>query len=174
MKSRKGVTLLELLIVVTLFAVIFSAVEFLFSGTIFSSASLSSRVNKDTEAISFYSQLSAQLFSSFNPRRENFLLDSDTLSFYTLSPLFYPCGVRAEYRFKKDNGTVEVVYEEFPYPDGRLGEEGKRKVVIGRFSDVKFYVYVNGEWKDAYRGSFQGIGKVEIDGREYIITGKVK
>ena len=144
-KSERAFTLLEILVVVALVAVLFSAVEFFYSGTMFSSGDLERRAVRLEDAVSLYSQLSRQLFSSFNPEQENFLLTGDRLSFYTLYPVFYSGGVRAVYLFKKtESGDTEVIYQEFPYPDGKLEANGTMRFVVGRFSGFSFSVLSGG------------------------------
>ncbi len=174
MESRKGFTLLEVLIVVALFVVLFAAIEFMFTGTLFSALEISGKVDKETSALSLYSQMNRQLFSRFNPKKENFLLTENRLSFYTLSPVFFEGGVRAEYLFNGTERGVRVIYEEFPCPDGRLGTKGKKKMDFGVFDNVSFSVFQNGEWKREFGEDFPGIGNLTVDGRSFIVVGSGK
>ncbi|EDP73125.1 hypothetical protein HG1285_10797 [Hydrogenivirga sp. 128-5-R1-1] len=62
MKQDKGFTLLELLIVITLIAIVFSIGGFVFINNIKSMFSFSSELNNSTVQLSFINQLTAQLF----------------------------------------------------------------------------------------------------------------
>ncbi|WP_456426027.1 type II secretion system protein [Desulfurobacterium sp.] len=176
MKNGKSAfTLLEILIVVSLMAVLFAAVEFFYSGIVFSSGNIERRAVQLEDTLSLYSQFSKQLFSFFKPENENFLLTQDRLSFYTLYPVFYTGGVRAVYLFEKaDDGRVKVIYQEFPYPDGKLESNGTKEIVLGEFSGFDFKVLDGNHWTENFKGNFTGVAKLSVDGREFLITGKVE
>ncbi|WP_457570146.1 type II secretion system protein [Desulfurobacterium sp.] len=174
-KSKSAFTLLEILIVVSLMAVLFAAVEFFYSGTVFSSGDVEKKAVCMENDLNLYSQLSRQLFSFFKPESENFLLTKNRLAFYTLYPVFYSGGVRAVYIFKKkDNGKTEVIYQEFPYPDGKLDSNGTKEIVLGDFSSFGFQVLNGGNWTESFEGNFTGIARLFVDGEKFLITGKVE
>ncbi len=173
MKQDKGFTLLELLIVITLIAIVFSIGGFVFINNIKSMFSFSSELNNSTVQLSFINQLTAQLFSKYEKRYENIKIDEDRISFYTGYPVFYEGFVRAEYILKKnkDTGYTTVYYEEFPYIDGNLGFDGLKKSYIGKFKNLKISVYDGGKWYINYRNKkFPAVIKVSIDGNDYYIT----
>ncbi|OMH40861.1 type II secretion system protein [Desulfurobacterium indicum] len=174
-KSKSAFTLLEILIVVSLMAVLLAAVEFFYSGTVFSSGDIEQKAVYVENDLNLYSQLSRQLFSFFKPRNENFLLTKDRLAFYTLYPVFYSGGVKAVYIFRREgNGKTEVIYQEFPYPDGKLDSNGTKKIVIGDFSNFEFQVLNGGNWTENFEGNFTGIARLFVDGKKFLITGKIE
>ena len=175
MKDKKGFTLLELLLVFTLLLVVFGVIGLSFTGNIKGNIELSAKVNKTVEGLSIYNQIAKQFFSGYTERRINIKLDGDRLSFYTRYPLFFPGVVRAEYYIEKDeDGKEKLIYEEFPYVDGKLGYPGLKKQVLGTFKDVKFEAYKGSRFYNSFSGKkFPSVIKIYLDGHEfYVYSGR--
>ncbi|WP_457640537.1 prepilin-type N-terminal cleavage/methylation domain-containing protein [Persephonella sp.] len=172
MKDKKGFTLLELLLVVTLILITFSVIGISYISNLKDSINLSSKISRYTQYLSVNNQLSKQIFAKIEIKPQNFQLDRDRISFYTLYPIFYSGAVRAEYRIKKlENGRYILVYEEFPYIDGKLGWEGLKKITLGNFEKISFFVIQNGRIYENYsRKNFPQIIKMVIDDETFYIT----
>ncbi|ACO03232.1 MAG TPA: prepilin-type N-terminal cleavage/methylation domain-containing protein [Persephonella sp.] len=172
MRDKRGFTLLEVLLVLTLILLVFGVVGFSYISNVRDSMDLTSRISKYTQYLSVTNQLSKQIFARFEKKEQNFLLDRDRISFYTLYPLFYSGAVRAEYRIKKtEEGRYILVYEEFPYIDGKLGWDGIKKITIGNFKKISFFAVDKGKIYENFRGkSFPDIIKIIIDDQTFYIT----
>ncbi|WP_457625168.1 prepilin-type N-terminal cleavage/methylation domain-containing protein [Persephonella sp.] len=169
MKS-KGFTLLELLLVVSLFLLIFGVAGYTFISNIRGSLELSYLTNRYVSYLSVNEQLTRQIFSKIEKKKENFVLGSDGISFYTVYPVFFEGAVRAEYRIKKEHKKIKLFYMEYPYIDGRLGSEGVKKVLLGVFDDVKFEAYYRGRFTDRYRGKiFPYMLRIKLDDSYFYI-----
>ncbi|MBK3332297.1 prepilin-type N-terminal cleavage/methylation domain-containing protein [Persephonella atlantica] len=173
---KTGFTLLELLIVVTLIAVVFTVAGMVFVNNLKSFSLLSSSLNENAIKLGFINQLTSQLFSKYEGRTINFLATKDGISFYTYYPVIYEGVVRAEYRFnKEEDGAITVIYEEFPYPDNKLGHAGLKKVFIGRFRQVEIEFLENNSWKTGYKSkNFPEVIKVDFGDAVHYITVNVK
>ncbi|MCX8083909.1 MAG: hypothetical protein N3C60_03210 [Calditerrivibrio sp.] len=96
-------------------------------------------------------------------------LKNGRLSFYTMVPVLYSGIVRAEYYFDKGEKTFH--YEEYPYIDGRLGESGLKRNVLGRFDEVKFYALKDGTWTEELSEKDKtGVIKMVIDGQDHYLV----
>jgi prepilin-type N-terminal cleavage/methylation domain-containing protein len=172
MKDKKGFTLLEVLLVLSLILIVFSVLGFSYISNIKHSIELSSRIGKFAQYLSVTDQLSKQFFARIEKKDQNFLLDRDRISFYTLYPLFYSGAVRAEYRVKRTKeGRYVLTYEEFPYIDGKLGWDGVKRITLGNFKNVSFYVIDRGKIYENYTDKkFPYILKIVIDDQTFYIT----
>ena len=169
MKNR-GFTLLELLLVVSLLLIVFGVVGLSFTANIKGNIELSGRINKTVEELSIYNQLAKQFFSGYTGLGTNIKLEKDRLSFYTLYPVLYFGAVRAEYYVEDFEGKKKLVYEEFPYVDGKLGYGGLKKQVLGVFKNVSFEAYTGNRFYTSYSGkTFPKVLKVTLDDKEYYI-----
>ncbi|WP_457643798.1 prepilin-type N-terminal cleavage/methylation domain-containing protein [Persephonella sp.] len=172
MKNR-GFTLLELLLVITLVMLVFGIIGFSFVNFLTGNANLSARINKTVNDLSVYNQISKQMFSVYTGRKINIKIDANRISIYTLYPVFYEGAVRAEYYIKEENKKKILIYEEYPYVDGRLGHPGLKKMVLGEFQSVSFEVLKDGRFTDRYTGQkIPPALRITTDGGEYIITGR--
>lgn len=168
MKS-KGFTLLELLLVLSLLLIVFGVIGFSFSSNIKQNLELSERINKTIESLSIYNQLSKQLFSGYQKNKENFRLDRNRISFYTLYPVFFSGAARAEYYVEEKEGKNYLMYEEFPFIDGKLGYPGLKKQVLGIYKQINFEVLNNNKYYETFSGKdFPQAVKIVLDGQEYI------
>ncbi|WP_456401661.1 prepilin-type N-terminal cleavage/methylation domain-containing protein [Persephonella sp.] len=176
MKNNKGFTLLELLLVILLLLTVFGVLGMSYISNIKDTVTLTGKINRFTQYLSINNQLSKQLFSKFEKEGINFRLDRDRLSFYTLYPLFYSGAVRAEYKIKKIEGDRYIlIYEEFPYIDGKLGWDGLKKITIGNFEKVEFYIIDRGKIFENYSSkNFPEILKIVLDDEIFYITAGVE
>ncbi len=168
--KNDGFTLLELLLVLTLILLVFGVIGFSFTSNIKENIELSSRINRSIESLSIYNQLAKQFFSGYTQKNINIKLTHNRLSFYTYYPLFYPGAVRAEYYIEEENGLKKLIYEEFPYVDGKLGFGGLKKQVLGIFKKVSFEVYKGNRFLTSYSGKdFPQVLKIVLNDKEYLI-----
>jgi len=167
--KNKGFTLLELLLVLSLILIVFGIVGFSFTSNIKQNLNLSLEINKTIQSLSIYNQLSKQLFSKYEKTNINFKLDEDRISFYTLYPVFFEGAVRAEYYVENKNKKIFLFYEEFPYVDGKLGNTGLKKQLLGIFEDVKFEAVKGDRYYESISGrNFPQAVKISLDGRSFI------
>ena len=168
--KNKGFTLLELLLVLVLILLAFGVIGFSFTSNIKGNIELSTKINSYIESLSIYNQIAKQFFSGYTKKRINIRLNKDRLSFYTYYPLFYPGAVRAEYYIEEEKGVKKLIYEEYPYVDGRLGFEGLKKQVLGRFKNIYFEAYKGNRFYTSYSGKeFPQVLKLVLDEQEYLI-----
>ncbi|WP_457644417.1 prepilin-type N-terminal cleavage/methylation domain-containing protein [Persephonella sp.] len=172
MRNKKGISLLEVLLVLTLLLLVFGVVGSSYVSSFKNSIDLSSRISMYTQYLSVTDQLAKQIFARFEKTEKNFVLDRDRISFYTLYPVFFSGAVRAEYRLKKtEKGRYLLIYEEFPYVDGKLGWDGIKKITIGNFTKVSFFALSNGKVYENFSGkSFPQVLKIVIDDQTFYIT----
>jgi len=169
--TNKGFTLLEVLLVVSLLLVVFGLFGFSFINTVKGNLSLKEKLYKNISHLSVYNQLTKQLFSVYTEKEPSIYLEQDRLSFYTLYPVFFEGGVRAEYYTQQNGDKTLLLYEEFPYIDGRLGYKGTKKMVLGSFKTVKFEAVEGGRVYKSYKGEKPPEGIViTLDNHSYIIT----
>lgn len=176
MKKNEGFSLLELLVVIILISLVFSIGGTVFINNIKSMGDFENSINNNINEIAFINQLTAGLYSKYEKRDENIKIEEDRISFYTGYPVFYEGFVRAEYILKKsDEDYTDIYYEEFPYVDGNLGFDGIKKSYIGKFKNLKIYIYDGQNWLVNYKGkNFPQIIKISIDGFDYYITTNAK
>ncbi|HIE59015.1 MAG TPA: prepilin-type N-terminal cleavage/methylation domain-containing protein [Persephonella sp.] len=173
MKNKNAFTLLELLIVITLLLLIFGIIGYTYVSNIKGLSYLSIKSQKTVQEISLVSQITKQIFSSIEKKTINFELEEDRISFYTLYPIFYEGAVRAEYRIEKVKDKYKVLYMEFPYIDGKLGDEGLKKTVIGYFDYIKVEVLQNGRFLRNFRSKgFPQYLIIFTKNRKYLISKK--
>ncbi|HHG73574.1 MAG TPA: prepilin-type N-terminal cleavage/methylation domain-containing protein [Persephonella sp.] len=174
---NKGFTLLELLLVVTLLLLVFSVIGSVFISELKGNILLKGKINRYIEYLSVKNQLTKQFFSKIEKRKTNFKLGSDGLSFYTLYPIFFPGAVRAEYKIEKtENNRYRLIYQEFPFIDENLGEEGLKKMTMGTFDKITFTVINNGKEFENYSDQkFPQIIKINMDDEYFYVTdGSIK
>ncbi len=168
--KNKGFTLLELLLVVTLLLIIFGVVGLSFSSNIKQNLHLSYRINSQINGLSIYNQLAKQIFSGYTQRKINIKLEKDRLSFYTYYPLFFSGAVRAEYYIEEKDGKKLLVYEEFPYVDGKLGYGGLKRQVLGTFKNLSFEALKNNRFYTSYSDKdFPQVIKLVLNENQYLI-----
>jgi len=169
----KGFTLLELLLVITLVMLVFGIVGFSFVNFLTGNARLSAQINNTIKDLSVYNQITKQMFSLYTGKKINIQIDANRISLYTLFPVFYEGAVRAEYYIKEENKKKILIYEEYPYVDGKLGYPGLKKMVLGEFQSLSFEILKDGRFADQYAGQKTPPAlKITADGGEYIITGR--
>jgi len=168
----KGFTLLELLLVVTLLLIVFSVMGSVFVSEMKGSIYLTGKLNRYIEYLSIKNQITRQFFSKIENRKINFRLGSDGVSFYTLYPIFYLGAVRAEYRIEKiENNRYRLVYQEFPFIDDNLGNEGLKKITLGTFEEIRFSAINDGKEYENYSShNFPEILKIQINKESFYIT----
>lgn len=173
MKNKNGFTLLELLVVITLLLLIFGIIGYTYVSNIKGLSYLSIKSQETVQEISFISQISKQIFSSIEKKPINFELEEGRISFYTLYSIFYEGAVRAEYRIEKIKDKYKVSYMEFPYIDGKLGNEGLKRTIIGYFDNIKVEVLQNGRFLRNFRsGEFPQYLIIFRKNRKYLISKK--
>ena len=171
LQNKKAFTILELLLVVTLLLMIFGIAGFTFINNLKGIQQISYTINEEVNNLSFFNQLSKQLFAKFEKKPVNVIVERDRISFYTIMPVFFEGAVRAEYIFEKKGDKIKVVYEEFPYVDGNLGLEGIKKQLIGIYDSVKVEVLKGDRWLENYRGrEFPKIFKLVVNDEQFYIT----
>lgn len=171
MRNKNAFTLLELLVVITLLLLVFGIIGYSYVSNIKGLTDLSIKSQETVQELSFVNQLSKQIFSSIVKKNINFELEEDRISFYTLYPIFYEGAVRAEYRIEKVKDKYKVSYMEFPYIDGKLGNEGLKKTIVGYFTDLKVEVLQNGKfWKNYKSKDFPQFLVIFTKNRKYLIS----
>ncbi len=172
-KNTKAFTLLELIVVITLLSVVFALIGFTFIKNIEGSLDVSKTIHKTVSSLSIYNQLKKQIFAKYTPKNQKIVikLSEDSLSFYTGYPIFYEGFVRAEYKIEKTKDNKKIlIYEEYPYIDGKLGGDGIKKVVLGKFKDLSIEFIKNKKVYKSFNGNkFPEIIKINIDDYEYYI-----
>ncbi len=172
-KNTKAFTLLELIVVITLLSVVFALIGFTFIKNIEGSLDVSKNIHKTISSLSIYNQLEKQIFAKYTPKNQKTVikLTEDSLSFYTGYPIFYEGFVRAEYKIKNTEDNMKLlIYEEYPYVDGKLGEDGIKKVVLGKFRDLTIEFIKNKKVYQSFNGNkFPKIIKIKINDYEYYI-----
>jgi len=174
--KNKGFTILELLLVISLLLLIFGFLGYSFITNIKGFLHLSYLSKKLVTYLIINDQLTKQTYGKIIKLNENFILGKNGLSFYTVYPVFFTGAVRAEYRIVSQNGKKKLLYMEFPYIDGKLGDIGIKKMSLGIFDQVVFEVFSKGRFVENYRGeNFPEIIKVKLDDYVfYIYTGEKK
>ena len=168
MKNR-GFTLLEILIVIALLGIFFGLVSLIYITNVKSILDLSSQANEKIKILSIYNQLRKQFVSKYTKKDINFYITKDRISFYTYYPVFYYGAVRVEYYIKQVGDKYQLVYEEFPYIDGKLGNDGLKKMVLGEFKNLKLEAYDKDRKRlETYKGKdFPQYLKLNINGSEF-------
>ncbi len=167
---NRGFTLLELLLVLVLVLLTFGIVGLSFTSNIKGNAELSAKINKEVEGLSIYNQIAKQFFSGYTKETVNIRLSRDRISFYTYYSLFFPGAVRAEYYVEEEKGLKRLVYEEYPYVDGKLGFEGLKKQVLGTFKKVSFEAYKGNRFYTSFSDKkFPQVLKIVLDDKEYLV-----
>ncbi len=170
MKNKAGFTLLELLLVLVLILLVFGVIGFSFTTNIKGNVYLSQKINKTVEQLSIYNQISKQFFSGYTGKAVNIKLDKERLSFYTFYPVFYSGAVRAEYYIETSGNKKKLIYEEFPYVDGKLGFGGLKRIVLGTFDNISFEAFNRNRFYSSFTGKvFPRVLKVTLDRKDYYI-----
>jgi len=172
--EEKAFTLLELIVVITLLSVLFALIGFTFIKNIEGSIYTSEEIYNTVKEVSVYNQLEKQIFSKKTANRNiSILLSENRLSFYTGYPIFYTGFVRAEYIIQEENNKKVLIYEEFPYIDGKLGTEGLKKVNLGKFDNLSIEVIKDKKVYKSYKGkNFPDLIRLEIDNNIYYIKSR--
>ena len=173
-KISKGFTLLELIVVITLLSIIFALIGFTFIKNIEGSLEISEKINETVSALSVYNQLERQIFARYTPdNKKNVIkLTEESLSFYTGYPIFYEGFVRVEYKIEETEDNEKLlIYEEFPYIDGKLGGDGLKKTVLGKFKDIRIEFIKDLKVYKSYEGKvYPQIIKLYINDEEFFIN----
>ena len=171
MQRNKGYTLLELLLVISLLSIAFSLIGLIYINNIKGNIKLTAEVNQNIKYLSVYNQIQKQFYSYYLNRKINIKLENNRLSFYTGYPIFYGGIVRAEYYTElSEDGNYYLIYEEFPYPDGKLGFEGSKKLVLGKFKNVNFNIMNKNKIFSSFKNKKFPNGLIlEIDEKKFYI-----
>jgi prepilin-type N-terminal cleavage/methylation domain-containing protein len=169
--KTKGFTLLELLLVITLLGIFFGLVSLIYISNIKAGLDLSLQANQQIQILSIYNQLRKQFVAKYPKGKIDIYITDDRISFYTLYPVFFFGAVRVEYYIKRVDDKYLLIYEEFPFVDGKLGNRGLKKMILGKFNNVKLEAYDNRNTKITnYKGNkFPKYIKLQIEGKELYI-----
>ncbi|NPA51913.1 MAG: type II secretion system protein [Aquificae bacterium] len=171
-ESKRGFSLLELIVVITLLSIVFGIIGTVFINSSKGITQVQINIQKEIKNLSFLNQLSKQLFAKYEKKPQNIVIQRDRISFYTYYSLFFEGAVRAEYIFEEtENDLIKVTYEEAPYVDGKLGIQGLKRQYIGLYKKVTVDVLQGDSWFENYRGKlFPRIIKLTLDGEQFYIT----
>ena len=170
--SNRGFTLLEVLITLSIFSLIFLAVVMVFRVT--GGGSLEVRKNAEVLYQQIYltyrlrNQLEGVLRSLAFKKEENTLY----LGFITSYGEVYPGVVSVRYKYK--DGVL--FYCEKPYPYGDiLSCEEEKEYQLGNFENFNIQVFYKGKWFEPEKG-FKGLPKkvkIEIENIKIIVPIRV-
>ncbi|MEJ5339282.1 MAG: type II secretion system protein [Aquificaceae bacterium] len=153
---KRGFTLLEVLLVITLIGVFFGVLSYSFYSSVRNSYLLleSAELTKE-EALLFWN-LQKKLVGAVD-----LYMRKDALFVITSSGDYYEGVVKCAYLYK--DGWL--YYYEFPYPYGEITfYEEDRLIKLGRFDEFSFRVYANGQYLEEFRGIPQWV-EVRLGGR---------
>jgi prepilin-type N-terminal cleavage/methylation domain-containing protein len=169
--KNKGFTLLELIIVITLLGIFFGLVSLIYINNIKAGLDLTSFANKEINYLSIYNQFRKQFISKYTQKNINIYITENRISFYTYYPIFFYGAVRAEYYIKREGDKYLLIYEEFPYVDGNLGQRGLKKIILGSFKNVSIEAYSKDKNKlTNYKNKeFPKYIKLILDNEEFFI-----
>jgi hypothetical protein len=173
MGSIKGFTILELLIVITMMVLLSTVTLYVYINTIDGAKRIEKSNEEILQTCAALVQMEKQLFSIYKAEGGYIQFKKGRLSFYTYYPVLYGGIVRAEYYVKQVDEKQLLVYEEYPYVDHKLGEDGLKKITLGSFDALKLQVV------DAFKGAtdndidnptdLKGF-RLEIDNKEYYVV----
>ncbi|MFN3598517.1 MAG: prepilin-type N-terminal cleavage/methylation domain-containing protein [Aquificaceae bacterium] len=151
---RKGFTLLEVLLALTLMGVFFSTLSYVFYNTIKNSYSLSEASEVTKEEINLFWDLQRKLMGA-----KDIYLKKSMLFMITSSGNYYQGVVKCGYVYK--DGWL--YYYEFPYPYGDMAFYEEDKLMkIGKFKELYFRAFA-GDYQEEFRGLPQWI-EVYLEG----------
>jgi len=169
--KNKAFTLLELLIVITLLGIFFGLVSLIFITNIKAGLDLSLRANSEIQYLSIYNQIRKQFVARYTKQDKNVYITRDRVSFYTYYPVFFYGAVRVEYYIQRNEDKYQLIYEEFPFVDGKLGNKGLKKMVLGEFEKAQIEAYFKNNRKQLeYKGKdFPTYLKLILNDNEFFI-----
>ena len=159
----KAFTLLEVLVVITLLALVLSITLVVFWRISSTSAEVSkSSARMEREALLFW-DFTRSIFGAGRVAVEN----GSSLYLITTGGRFFRGVVWCAYRF--ENGTLR--YYEFPYPpdDWTAVPQNAVGVSLGRFKSVKFSARKGGAFFKSFKGEPEAV-EVELNGERFLFA----
>jgi|GEM_PF-719466 prepilin-type N-terminal cleavage/methylation domain-containing protein len=144
LKGRKGFTLLEVLLVLTLVSLLFGVLSYSFYSFLTNSTKLLADSEKLKEEASLLLDIQRKVLSA-----QTLYMEKDKLFMITSAGSYYEGVVKCAYIYKDRT----LYYYEFPYPYGdiRFYEEDKL-IKLGRFNAFSIRAYEKGHFSDIFQG----------------------
>ncbi len=158
---RRGFTLLEVLLVIALMGVFFGVLSYSFYSSARNSYLLVESAELTKEEAFLFWNLQRKISSA-----TDLFLKKDSLFMITSSGDYYQGVVKCAYLYR--DGLI--YYYEFPYPYGDISFYEEDKLVrLGRFGEVSFRAYANGQFFEEFRGIPQWV-EVKTGSRTFKIA----
>lgn len=158
---KRGFTLLEVLLVITLMGVFFGLLSYSFYSSARNSYLLLESAELTKEENLLFWNLQRKITGAVD-----LYLRKDALFVITSSGDYYQGMVKCAYLYK--DGWL--YYYEFPYPYGEITFYEEDKVIkLGRFDEFSFRAYVNGQYLEEFRGVPQWV-EVRSGGKTFKIA----
>jgi len=171
--SIKGFTILELLIVITMMVLLSTVTLYVYINTIDGAKRIEKSNEEILQTCAALVQMEKQLFLFIKQKAVTSSLKRGDCHFILIIQCFMGGIVRAEYYVKQVDQKQLLVYEEYPYVDNKLGEDGLKKITLGSFDTLKLQAV------DSFKGTtdndidnptnIKGF-RLEIDNKEYYVV----
>ncbi len=159
---KKGFTLLEVLLAISLMGIFFATLSYSFYSIIQSTYSLLEYTEKTKQDASLFWELQRKLIGA-----KDLYLKKDALFIITTSGDYYQGIVKCAYIYK--DGWL--YYYEFPYPYADISFYEEDKLIkLFRFKEFHFKALVDGKYLEEFRGLPQAL-VVSIGSKTLIIGG---
>ncbi|MCX7990136.1 MAG: type II secretion system GspH family protein [Aquificaceae bacterium] len=153
---RRGFTLLEVLLAISLMGVFFGILSYSFYSSLRNSYALLESVELTREEVLLFWNLQRKLTGAIE-----LSLYKDRIFMVTSSGDYYQGVVKWAYLYK--DGWL--YYYEFPYPYGDLTfYEEDRLIKVGRFREFSFRAFSGGQYFEEFRGMPQWV-EVSFEGK---------